>query len=260
MVLGWWFQSRRSPNRVDSESCANAECPETEQNAPPPSCALELVIVSGGVQEAEVLNGTYEQIGSYCDRPHFSKDGLPYDEPRNGYRENMQIWWHDGEWRIGNTGDHWCANVSRPLDTGTRIFLLALSLFPGKRQPAFRACAYIPVTSGAGTALPRLTMNLLSLACPLLSAGLFCQKTRRCCRRRPGTQRQPKREEYKRPSTLRSSQCSHALGALVEMKAFVELRASMTPWINSQTTTGCRALRRQKRGRWPNFYRSVGCY
>jgi hypothetical protein len=103
--------------------------------------------VSGGVHDAEVLNGTYEQIGSYCDRPHFSKDGLPYNEPRNGYRENMQIWWHDGEWRIGNTGDHWCAHVSRPLDAGTHIFLLSLSACAGKRRPAFRARAYRPVTA-----------------------------------------------------------------------------------------------------------------
>ena len=80
--------------------------------------ALEVIIVSGGTQEAEVLNGTYEQIGSYEGRPHFSKDGLPYDVPRNGYRENMQIWWHDGEWRIGNTGDHWCARVCRPPAAG----------------------------------------------------------------------------------------------------------------------------------------------
>jgi len=147
MVLGWWSQSRQSPKRIAPESCANAECPETEQDAPPPSCALELVVVSGGVHEAEVLNGTYEQIGSYCDRPHFSKDGLPYNEPCNGYRENMQIWWHDGEWRIGNTGDHWCAHVSRPLDAGTHIFLLSLSACAGKRRPAFRARAYRPVTA-----------------------------------------------------------------------------------------------------------------
>ena len=82
--------------------------------------AREIIVVSGGVQEAEVLNGTYEQIGSYCDRPHFSKEGLPYDVPRHGFKENLQIWWHDGEWRIGTQGDHWCALVHRP--PGVRAF------------------------------------------------------------------------------------------------------------------------------------------
>jgi hypothetical protein len=92
---------------------ARGVVPSCARMGPHPG-ALEVIIVSGGTQEAEVLNGTYEQIGSYEGRPHFSKDGLPYDVPRNGYRENMQIWWHDGEWRIGNTGDHWCARVCRP--------------------------------------------------------------------------------------------------------------------------------------------------
>ena len=67
----------------------------------------DTLIVTGGQREAAVLNGIYEQIGSFCGRPHYAKDGLRYDLPRDGYRENMQIWWHDGEWRIGNTGDHW---------------------------------------------------------------------------------------------------------------------------------------------------------
>ena len=95
----------------------------------------EVIIVSGGVQEAEVLNGTYEQIGSYCDRPHFSKEGLPYDMPRHGFKENLQIWWHDGEWRIGTQGDHWCALVHRP--PGVRAFGR-----PGAETPACRsACS-----------------------------------------------------------------------------------------------------------------------
>ena len=67
----------------------------------------ESIIVTGGQGAAEVLNGVYIQIGNYCDRPHYAKDGLPYDRPRDGLPENLQIWWHDGEWRVGNTGDHW---------------------------------------------------------------------------------------------------------------------------------------------------------
>jgi hypothetical protein len=63
--------------------------------------------VRGGQCEAAVLNGIYVQIGTFKDRPHYAKDGIPFDQPRYGFRENLQIWWHDGEWRIGNTGDHW---------------------------------------------------------------------------------------------------------------------------------------------------------
>ena len=65
------------------------------------------VVVRGGEGQAAVLNGVYEQIGLFCGRPHYSKDGAPWKKARGGFRENMQIWWHDGEWRIGNTGDHW---------------------------------------------------------------------------------------------------------------------------------------------------------
>jgi hypothetical protein len=50
-------------------------------------------------------------LGTFEDRPHYAKDGMPYDQPRHGLPENLQIWWHDGEWRIGNTGDHWLVNI-----------------------------------------------------------------------------------------------------------------------------------------------------
>jgi hypothetical protein len=72
-----------------------------------------VVVVQGGQGEAQVLNGIYEQVGEFCGRPHYSKDGKRWNEPSGGFRENMQIWWHNGEWRIGNTGDHWWVRLPR---------------------------------------------------------------------------------------------------------------------------------------------------
>jgi hypothetical protein len=69
--------------------------------------ASDELLVTGGQGEAAILNGVYVRVGEFCGRPHYAKDGLPIHDERDGLKENLQIWWHDGEWRVGNTGDHW---------------------------------------------------------------------------------------------------------------------------------------------------------
>ena len=97
------------------------------------------VVVRGGEGQAAVLNGVYEQIGLFCGRPHYSKDGAPWKNAREGFRENMQIWWHDGEWRIGNTGgtmlltpnldyqlmEHWSPSLAELLKIQWRVHGIA---------------------------------------------------------------------------------------------------------------------------------------
>jgi len=48
----------------------------------PHTVTTERILVTGGQHEAAVLNGVYEQIGVFEDKPHYSKDGMPFDEVR----------------------------------------------------------------------------------------------------------------------------------------------------------------------------------
>jgi len=95
-----------------SKSPAIASAAETATTPPPvmavavPGC--EPVIVDCGL--GCELTGTYECNGDYNGKGWWVKDGLKYDTPNGKYPEQFQVWWNDGQWRIGYTDTYWYTN------------------------------------------------------------------------------------------------------------------------------------------------------
>jgi len=73
---------------------------------PVPSCKPVTVECGKGCE----LSGTYQCNGNYNGKPWWVKDGLAYNTPNGEHPEQFQIWFNNGQWRLGYTNTYWYLN------------------------------------------------------------------------------------------------------------------------------------------------------